>query len=322
MRILFTILIATFIVSCNKELPDDFVPYNASLQIDTVWKLNPPTTAPSNDLLDIFTDHVSIQGFYADTGGTFKMNDSLQIEVPANALLKNGSPVVGLVSVNISQYRTKGQLIAANISTLNNSNSQTLETIGAFNVQFYKNSDLLTLAPGKKYTLKAKSLSGNVLTNIFPYYQSQNAGIQTNWAPATDGSGATINTAGSEPTYLLQMAGMGWLTAGKLADATGAEKIRLNAILPISFTNSNTIAFAVFKEQNVVVRLHPDVASKSFYTEGIPAGKQIKVITLSKLGDQYYLGIAEATATKGSIIKVAPEKKTSAKDIVSIILNL
>jgi hypothetical protein len=320
MRFLLIIFFATFIVSCNKELPDDFVPYNASLQIDTVWKLNPPTTAPSNDLLDIFTDHVSIQGFYADTGGTFKMNDSLQIEVPANALLKNGSPVVGLVSVNISQYRTKGQLIAANISTIDN--SQTLETIGAFNVQFYKNSDPLTLAPGKKYTLKAKSLSGNVLTNLGVGYKSQTSGLQTIWTPATDGSVATFTTAGSEPTYLLQMAGMGWLTAGKPADITGAEKIRLNAILPVSFTNANTIAFMVFKEQNVVVRLHPDVASKSFYTENIPAGKQIKVITISKLADQYYFGVAEATATKGTVVKVTPEKKTSAKDIVSIILNL
>jgi hypothetical protein len=322
MRILLTILITTFIVSCNKELPDDFVPYGTSLQPDTVWKLNPPTTAPANDLLDIFTDHVTIQGFYADTGGTFKLNDSLYIEIPANALLKNGSPVVGLVSVNVSHYRTKGQLIAANISTLDNSNSQTLETIGAFYVQFYKNSDPLTLAPGKKYTLRAKSLSTNILSNIFPFYKTQTPGLQTTWAPSTDGSSATYNTSGTEPSYVLQLAGMGWLTAAKSADATNAEKIRLNVILPPPFTNANTIAFTVFKEQNVVVRLHPDIASKSFYTEGMPSGKQIKIITISKLADQFYIGITDASATKGSIVKVVPEKKASAKDIVSIILNL
>jgi hypothetical protein len=321
MRLLLIIFLATAIVSCNKELPDEFVPYSSSLQADTTWKLNVPSSAAVNNLFDMFTDHVSIQGFYADTGGTFSMNDSLKIEVPANALAKSGSPVTGLVSVNISQYRTKGQMLAANISTFEN--GQVLETIGAFSVEFYKNSDPLTLISGKKYTLRAKQLSGSILQNLGTYYKDQSITFQTAWTAATDGSLVySVPSGQGDPGYLLQMANGGWLTGGKPVDVTGLEKIRLNVIMPVSFTNANTIAFALFKDHNAVVRLKPDVDSKSFYTEGIPSGKQIKVITISKVGDQYYFGSAEAAATKGSVIKVTPEKKASAKDIVSIVLNL
>jgi hypothetical protein len=322
MRLLFIIIFAIALTSCNKELPDEFVPYNNSLQIDTSWKTTVTADAPVNQISKIFTDDIFSKDFTAENGGSFQLNDSLKLEIPASCLLKEGTAVTGTVSMKVIIYRKKGQFIAAGLSTLYS--GQLLESAGILKVSFYKNTDTLAIAPGKFYTVRLKSSNSSPLTGCSIFYKdTANPALQTNWIPSSDNSLATTSSQGSsDPGYNLQLSKQYWINCAKALDAGGAEKIRVNVILPVSFTNANTMVFATFKNHLSVVRLKTDFASRSFYVEDIPAGKEMTIVSISKIGADYYLGNVNFIAAKNTFVKFPPEKKSNVQDIVSIILGL
>jgi hypothetical protein len=59
-----------------------------------------------------------------------------------------------------------------------------------------------------------------------------------------------------------------------------------------------------------VVKLDFDYATRSFKTDLLPAGADIKIVSISKIGINYYLSEKEVSnlTTAFSIIKLEPEK--------------
>jgi hypothetical protein len=94
----------------------------------------------------------------------------------------------------------------------------------------------------------------------------------------------------------------------------GSTATRLTTIFPPNFTHKNTAVFACYKNQKTAVQLDFDYTSRSFRTDLLPSGAEIKIISISKIGNSYYL--SEKVVSKlssGSIIKLEPEKVPLAK---------
>ena len=85
------------------------------------------------------------------------------------------------------------------------------------------------------------------------------------------------------------------------------------------FTNANTIVFTVFKEMRSVAAMKAEASSHKFISGKLPVGKQITVVAISKMGEDYYLGY-ESAVTQIPVtnpllqhVRVAPVKKSLAE---------
>jgi hypothetical protein len=112
-----------------------------------------------------------------------------------------------------------------------------------------------------------------------------------------------------------------WVAAERYTDST-QPKTKIFAILPPNYTNKNTAVFAVFMNQTTIVNLKADYASRTFAAPNIPRGTRLKILTISRIGDDTYLGIKDVNDVgTNTFYSITPEKK-SLKDIVGVIEGL
>jgi hypothetical protein len=153
------------------------------------------------------------------------------------------------------------------------------------------------------------------------------AGIDTAFSWVRDTDTTWIKTTQSTTSgalikgYELTSKNLRWIGAQRYIDST-QPKIKVTAIISPNFTSDNTAVFAVFTNQKTVVNLKADYASRSFAANNIPLRSSIKLISVSKIGDQFYLGTKDV-ADVGTVTSytILPEKK-SLKDIIDFLNTL
>jgi hypothetical protein len=99
-------------------------------------------------------------------------------------------------------------------------------------------------------------------------------------------------------------------------------KTKVTAILSPNFTNKNTAVFAVFNNQKTVVNLKADYNSRSFFANNIPLKSSVKLISLSKIGGDYYLGVKEVSSIAFVTSYTIAPNKISLKDLITYLNNL
>jgi hypothetical protein len=104
-----------------------------------------------------------------------------------------------------------------------------------------------------------------------------------------------------------------WISAERFLDSTVA-KTNIYAILPPNFTNKNTQVFVSFDKNRTVLALNSDLSTRSFTTKNIPLKAKINLISISKIGGDFYLG-TKLVNDVGTVINysITPEKKTLAQ---------
>lgn len=63
--------------------------------------------------------------------------------------------------------------------------------------------------------------------------------------------------------------------------------------LPTGFGGQNTLSYLVFKNQQVVAPLDFDLGQNKFCFLNVPTGFQVQLVSVSKLGERFWLGKAE-----------------------------
>jgi hypothetical protein len=112
-------------------------------------------------------------------------------------------------------------------------------------------------------------------------------------APA---SGATV--ADSPTSWSLTTPATGWLLCGQAY--TGDTTASAAVILPNSFSNDNSAVFCLLPAVNILVALKGDPASRTFTTQGLPAGTYATFFSLTYTGNAYYLGVKTVTLQSGT----------------------
>ena len=317
-----------FFSACTKELSDNFNAYPDHPLNDTIWVKSVPSTASINDLLtallpDIFVDSIDISK--SDT--TLNYGDSLSVSFTAGSCIgssanggTSGVPS-GKVKIEIVRLKKKGDYIKTFKPTT--SNGYLLETGGAFFIRVTKDGKELNLAPGASVKLRFTD-SGEVKPNMQAFYGKEGSPLPANgiidtafsWLRDSDSSWLKTfykslpNSSTILKGYELNAKNLRWIAAEKFIDST-LPKTKITAIFSPNFTNKTTAVFAVFANQKTVVNLSPDYASRSFYANKIPIGSKIKLVSISKIGDDLYLGTKDINDVGTSnIYSILPEKKS------------
>jgi hypothetical protein len=318
-----------FFSACQKEMSDNFTAYPGNPLNDTVWLRNVTTTASVNQLLNALLPQIIVDSFdISKSDTTLNYGDSLSVTFTAGSCIGNsangGTPGVpaGKVKLELLRLKKKGDFIKA-FKPTTAANGYLLETGGGFFIRVTKDGKELNLAQGATVKLRFSD-TGDVKPNMQAFYGKENTPIPDNgiidtaftWIRDTDTTWLKTfkkqlnNSTTVLNGYELNAKNLRWIAAERYVDSTLA-KTKITAILSPNFTNKTTAVFAVFANQNTVVNLSPDYASRSFATNKIPIGTKIKLVSISKIGDDFYLGTKDiiniGSVTSYSIV---PEKRS------------
>jgi hypothetical protein len=310
-----------FLSACEKDT-DIFVPDHGQLNgPDTSWQpLITNSMAVSNLkaslLFDPYIDSIEVN---ANTA-TLLTPSGLQLIFPPNCCVSSaGQPITGKVQVELMLIKKKGDMIRLDKPTT--WNDTLLVTSGQIFVRLKKNGVAVQLAPTVKINIK---YSDTPIISLMKFFAGDETSSHFNWIPNPDPNNNTF-IAGSQHYEILTNR-LRWISGSHQFDFTGFNKINVSATLAPYFTNTNTIAFVVFKDFRSVVSMRADFNSRKFITGKLPSGKAITVVVISKQVNDYYLGYSAAvtsspTPSTTQFIPVTPIKR-SLPDILNYLSTL
>jgi hypothetical protein len=324
-KLILSFLTATgiFLLSCNKD-SDVFVPDAGQVTgPDTNWVAsigsNMPVMILENNLrLETHLDSIEVNSNIATVNNT---TSGLICNFSPNCCQKsNGTAVTGKVYVELLLLKKKGDMVRMAKPTT--SNGRLLVTGGCFFIKLKKDGEELQLKPNAAVQVKYTEPQTSPLMKVF--YGDESNPAQFNWLPSDTGGIISPVTAGNQ-FYELYSKNLRWVNCDYFYDTTGAVRTKVQTELPNNYTNTNTIAYLVFNDLRIVVKMNGDHVIKKFVSGKIPVGKNITVIVISKQGDYYFLGKnAVTTANTGSLNQSVPINpvKTSLNDIKAYLATL
>lgn len=314
-------MLLLILVACNKETSNNnnFTPYTDNPLNDTVWIKSITGDAPIYKLADtIFQKIAIVDSIDLTKDVDLNYGDSLEVEIHASSCSDGGVPQNGRAKIEIVRIQTRGDFIKA--YRPNNSFGYPLETAGGFFVRITKNGNELSLNPGSSIKIKYLDIAP-ALPNMQVFYGKETLPFPVGaldsahtWIRDQDSSyiktfvkqsGSTYKTG-----YELNTTKLRWISAHHYLDSTVA-KTNIYAILPPNCTNKNTQVFAVFDKNRTVLALRSDLISRSFTTSNIPLRAKITLVSISKIGNDLYLG-TKIINDVGTVVNytVTPEKKS------------
>jgi hypothetical protein len=322
-NVLFVFITGFLLASCAKENSDRFFPYNNSGLNDTVWVAQPPASASVNSIPTIFSFATKQDSVQVTTTTKVHFSEFLDVTFPAGfARFSNGAAATGKVKVEITHLRKNGDFIRFARPTTSYGNL--LVSGGSFFIKVTKEGQDLVIDPTKNITLHIRD--ANPVTNMRVFYGETNLPLPvppgTNpsftWVQSNDSS-SSVNVVTRQDSlsgifrgYDLVSRRFNWVNCDYFIDST-QPKTKISAILPANFTNANTMVFAAFKDQKIVVQLYGDISSRSFVAPNIPINKRIILVSISKIDDDLYFSSAEVNVENNLRVNLTPEKKTKAQ---------
>ena len=212
------------------------------------------------------------------------------------------------IKTEIRILATKGDLVRFHASSVSNNS---LLVIGDFiNIKLsYKGNEVFWNPFSQPIQVRIKAANTNRAMSYFsfqPVSTTSNTKDST-WSPNLGSSGygyVTTRNGYQIFTNITRMFGC----ASYLDKNNSLPKTRLNAFLPLRYTNQNTLVYAVFNTYKTVVRLKSNPSGKSYGIAGIPVNAKVTIVSISKIKGTYYLGYSSVTATDSEPFTVIPNQ--------------
>jgi len=316
-KVLLSCILLVYLSSCNKEYSEQFVAYNNNaLNSDTAWMASAAARDGANIVVPALLAAPMIDSFDAVAGGEIRFPDNITITFPPHACMPMGSVTVsGKIKVELTYLKKKGDFIRYAKPTT--SYDYLLQTGGSFNVGLSQNGNPILLAPGIAYKIKYRNTApSNDMKFFYEELWLTSTDSSATWALGSGNQG-NVNTWQQFDTasqsiirgYEMTSTKQRWVNCDYFND-TSQPYTRMNVSLPINYTNANTSIYAVFKNKNIIAGLKSDFVSKTFYLPRIPINSEIILVSISKIGNDYYLGKKDITANNSNLISVSPEPKS------------
>lgn len=303
----FGLALALALTSCDKT--DD--PINST----------PGETFPS--LQSYFTTKApSAEAFEltAELGGTFTAKNGSKITIPANVLLDaNGQPVTGKVEIRFKEIFSTSDIIFSGIYPI--SGAYALNSGGEFFISAKQNGNTLHIADGNmiQVTIPAQAVDPNMM--LF-WAEGEEDADSVNWEVQNDSNGAgggfngggKFTFSGADSTYLIDMDSMRWgnIDAFMIVNYFNCT---FNLTGVSGLDQSNTSAFAVFKDQNTVWPVGTESwggITNNVIEESHLADVPLNLLVISVVDNVLYYGLLDVTPAAGQTYTISMQTTTSA----------
>ena len=305
MRKIFAVLIAVCCLpSCVKEV-DVFLPDDPALT--------------SSAFKELFQDiQPATQTFQVSTNQdtTLSTTQGVHLFIPAGAFTTlSGSPVEGVVEVQLSQAFNKGSWVANRMATT--TQNELFEHLGAIHILAMKNDVQLKVSPSAKIRFDIPRSAADGSARLFRGISDQEG--RTLWLDINDQTAVAPQEVFDVPTqqwltsWQWEASATGWFACGKYIPGSPATEITFCIDLPDGFDETNTAVFAIFQQNNSIVELEWRASTGQFCTAFIPAGFTVTLLSISAKDQTHYLGYAETmVGQNGLAIPLQPIGTTPA----------
>lgn len=289
---------------------------------DTVWTRTIPLSAPVNNITDSTATDILTAEFNPTIADTIRTTNGLEISIPANTCVNsNGYPITDKVKLEISRLHTKGDILRS-LQFTTTDNKRVLELAGTFFIKASSGNQEVRIKQNGAIKIRftdTAELKNNlsVFTGIEstpPPSWGLDSSFSWNRNPDTTTVRTWNNSSGPQSSwnkgYEFLAKNFRWISIGRYIDSSAA-RAKLSAILPPNYTNKNTIAFAVLKDKRSVIILRADFQSRTFASADVPVNTPLTIVSVSKIGDSFYVGSRNITDVSSSpAFSITPEKKT------------
>ena len=197
------------------------------------------------------------------------------------------------LKITLTEVTRKGDLLARKLPTVN-ADGAWLESIGAVRVEIYCDGQKLDLLPGRNLKIQIPALSTEADFQVFraemsgadvQYWNNTNQPVyQAEWP---------IGNNQTQKGYEILATQTGWISGQKLLSTPTSSDFCVE--LGGQFAAENTQVYVVLKNDASVIALPalPDPAERRYCLSGAPEGYLVRIVTISKVGEQYWLGYME-----------------------------
>lgn len=305
----FFLFTAVFFFTACKKDTNEFIP-DLGQQLDTAWVGSITPALQVSLLSEKLRGTLNTVTVNAVPAPLIYNASGIQISLPASGFAVGGSIVTGALKVDYTLIQKKGDFIRYSIPTV--SNRFPLESGGAFNLKITANNQQVDVVANKRIKVQyvdAAPKQGMKVYSGEPVYTGNNG--FTNWTLSSDSSNVSVwDTSNIFPSlkgYIVETSRTGWVHTGKILELA-QPRTEVSVVMPDLFSNANTAVYMVFKNVRSVVQLTGNQNQRKFSFPNIPVNQDIMFVTISKLGDTYYLGIKDDKTITGMISLVKPEK--------------
>lgn len=309
-RLLFLLVISSSLVACNKEISSEFNSYANNPLNDTIWAAATQNTMPVGELINELMPAAIKETVDGATGKFLSFGDTMSITVPANAFTTGSIPLTTPVAVEAQLFFKKGQFIRSGRTSAEN--NKIIIPITIMQLAAWNNTTAATVVPSRflAFTLTTDTSNSKNYFVFTGKNSTSNDDASFNWTRQNINimTWSAIGSGGFNKTgFQFNSNALGWSTVAQYMDST-LPSIRLNISLPLNYTNKNTAVFAAFKNNNAVIRLQADVTTKTFTFNRIPINSELLLVSISKIGNDYYIGTREITARSADLQNITPAK--------------
>lgn len=303
---------ALFLSACEKNT-DIFVPDQGQTNgPDTTWHNTITPAMPVSNLKASlsflpYIDSIEVNNNIATVLTPF----GIQVNFPANSCINStGQPITGKVRVEIMLLKKKGDMVR--LSKPTTYNDSLLVAAGQIFISLKKDGQTVQLAPNAKINIRYTDFPTNQLMKLFAGDESNPQ--QFNWIPSPNSANSILNIG--TQNYEIYTNHLRWTSVAYGFDLAAVAKVNVTANLAPYFTNANTVVFAVFKDMRSVAGMHGNINTRKFSSGGLPVGKAITVVVISRQANDYYLGFESTvtalptTGTSVQTVSVTPIKRS------------
>jgi hypothetical protein len=186
--------------------------------------------------------------------------------------------------------------------------------------------DGTTIALNQPARVRYKMTATVPNTAFFGFVEQSPTRFQNTWLGVTDSLvGVTTRrdtirqqgTVSFSDSCFMSLRRLGWTNCDRFNNETNLTR-DFCVSLPDTFNNSNTAVFMAFPELPAAVRMVGDSATRSFRIapnyRGVPIGRNVILVSVSRLGNDYYLGTRTTTvAASTTCLAVVPRLVTWAE---------
>jgi hypothetical protein len=191
------------------------------------------------------------------------------------------------LKIEVTEILDKSDIVARGLNTVAQGDSL-FECGGMVRVTVTCNGKPLALSPDRSLKIQIPNAEPADDLQVFSDWNA----AQQMWTRSNQAVfRAEWPFAGSmQQGYELLTKQLGWSACGKiLAEPSSSFCLTL----PAGFGEQNTLSQLVFINQQVVAPLRFDLSANTFCFPNVPTGFQVQLFSVSKLGDQYWMGKAQ-----------------------------
>jgi hypothetical protein len=318
-HILLIALALAGVFGCRKDV-EELRPYSASQsELSQLLSQVPNTATRTTFLLSgplpdtVLTTSSGLRIHLTDTEALFALTSSGAL-VPCSSCQQ--------LKIEITEVIRKGDLLARQLPTIDNDN-RWLESIGAVSISVTCDGQALNVLPGRNLKIQ---IPANATQADFVVFNGQTQGgvlkFWTNTQQPVYEAEWPIGNSQIQKGYEILATQTGWVSGQKLlvTNDYGSFCVEMGG----QFAAENTQVYVVLKNKQSVIILEAqaDPVERKYCFNGAPPGYLVRIVTVSKVGDQYWLGNTETEiGNNGTLTTMLPNKST-AQQIIDFLKNL